>query len=117
MANPPKKIKAPTEGALSAIKEALTAREAAGESEAASPPAAQTTPAEEPVSQPPWRTGRSEAPVEELRPPEQERRAPEEPSLLRRAANDDRESIAQILRTLHRRPGHTSYATSTAFAC
>src|SRR5258708_7074234 len=67
MANTPKKIKDPTEAALSAIQEALTARDAAVESEAASPPAAQTTPAEEPVSEPPWRTVRSEAPVEELR--------------------------------------------------
>src|SRR5207244_3919514 len=74
------------------------------------------TPAGEPVSEPPWRTARSEAPVEELRPPEQELRAPEEPSLLRRAANDDRESIGQILRTLQRRPGHTSYVTATVFA-
>src|SRR5260221_6352966 len=116
MANPPKKIKAPTEGALSAIKEALTARDAAWEADAVSPPAAQTTPAEEPVSEPPWRSVRSEAPVEARRPPEQELRAPEEPSLLRRAANDDRESIGQILRTLQRRPGHTSYVTSTVFA-
>src|SRR5260221_1276639 len=116
MANPPKKIKAPTEGALSAIKEALTAGDGEGEKEAASPPSAKTPPAEEPVSEPPWRTVRSEAPVEELRPPEQELRAPEEPSLLRRAANDDRESIGQILRILQRRPGHTSYVTATVFA-
>ena len=45
MANTPKKIKDPTEAALSAIQEALTARDAAVESEAASPPSAQTTPA------------------------------------------------------------------------
>src|SRR5262244_2555369 len=123
MANTPKKIKDPTEAALSAIQDALSARDAveasardAAEAEAASPPAAQVTPPEEPVSEPPWRTARSEAPVEELRPPEQELRAPEEPSLLRRAANDDRESIGQILRTLQRRPGHTSYVTATVFA-
>src|SRR5260221_12094331 len=116
MENPPKKIRNRREAALSATQEALTARDAAVKSEADSPPAAQTTPAEEPVSEPPWRTVRSEAPVEELRPPEQELRAPEEPSLLRRAANDDRESIGQILRTLQRRPGHTSYVTATVFA-
>src|SRR5262245_44768751 len=121
MANTPKKIKDPTEAALSAIQEALTARDAAVESEAASPPS--TQPIEEPAAEPPWRTVRSEAPVEELRPPEQELRAPaeelrapEEPSLLRRAANDDRESIGQILRTLQRRPGPTSYVTATVFA-
>src|SRR5258708_27904863 len=109
-------MRGPAEAALWEIREGLAARDAAVESEAASPPAAQTTPAEEPVSEPPWRTVRSEAPVEELRPPEQELRAPEEPSLLRRAANDDRESIGQILRTLQRRPGHTSYVTPTVFA-
>src|SRR5260370_18306698 len=111
-----KKIRDGREGALPASEEGRRARDAGVEWEAASPPAAQTTPAEEPVSEPPWRTVRSEAPVEELRPPEQELRAPEEPSLLRRAANDDRESIGQILRTLQRRPGHTSYVTATAFA-
>jgi len=116
MANTPKKIKDPTEAALSAIQEALTARDAAVESEAASPAAAQATPAEEPVSEPPWRTVPSATREEELRPPEEELRAPEEQSLLRRAANDDRESIGQILRTLQRRPGHTSYVTATVFA-
>src|ERR1700750_1538489 len=44
-------------------------------------------------------------------------RGPEkEPSLPRRAANDDRESIGQILRTLQRRPARTSYVTATVFA-
>src|ERR1700720_1673864 len=114
MANTPKKIKDPTEAALSAIQEALTARDAAVESEAASPPS--TQPIEEPAAEPPWRTARSEAPVEEPRPPAEELRAPEEPILPRRAANDDRESIGQILRTLQRRPGHTSYVTATVFA-
>src|SRR5215831_1595220 len=113
MANTPKKIKDPTEAALSAIQEALTARDAAVESEAASPPAAPATPAEEPVAE---RTVRTDLPVEEPRPPEEELRPPEEPSLLRRAANDDRESIGQILRGLQRRPAHTSYVTATVFA-
>src|SRR5499427_7795288 len=114
MANTPKKIKDPTEAALSAIQEALTARDAAVESEAASPPS--TQPIEKPAAEPAWRTVRSEAPVEELRPPAEELRAPEESILPRRAANDDRESIGQILRTLQRRPGHTSYVTATVFA-
>src|SRR5262252_4163834 len=116
MANTPKKIKDPTEAALSAIQEALTARDAAVESEAASPPAAQATPAEEPVAELPWRTVRSETPVEAPRLPEEELRPPEEPSLLRRAANDDRESIGQILRSLQRRPARTSYIIATVFA-
>src|SRR5262249_61000908 len=46
----------------------------------------------------------------------EESRQSEEQSLLRRAANDDRESIGQILRTLQRRPAHTSYVTATVFA-
>src|SRR6516225_9093304 len=100
MANTPKKIKDPTEAAL-------TARDAAVESEAASPPAAQATPAEEPVAEPPWRTMRPETPVEAPRLPEEELRPPEEP---------DRESIGQILRSLQRRPAHTSYITATVFA-
>src|SRR5262249_6213347 len=116
MANTPKKIKDPTEAALSAIQDALSARDAveasardAAEAEAASPSAMQVTPPEEPSSEPPWRTVPSATPVEELRPAEEQ-------SLVRRAANDDRESIGQILRTLQRRPAHTSYVTATVFA-
>src|SRR6266702_162046 len=122
MANTPKKIKDPTEAALSAIQDALSARDAveasardAAEAQAASPPAAQVTPAEEPTSEPTWRAVPSATPDEESRQPE-EPRQPEEQSLPRRAANDDRESIGQILRTLQRRPAHTSYVTATVFA-
>src|SRR6266498_2921338 len=116
MANTPKKIKDPTEAALSAIQDALSARDAveasardAAEAQAASPPAAQVTPAEEPTSEPTWRAVPSATPDEESR-------QPVEQSLPRRAANDDRESIGQILRTLQRRPAHTSYVTATVFA-
>src|SRR6516164_209063 len=116
MANTPKKIKDPTEAALSAIQDALSARDAveasardAAEAEAASPPAAQVTPPEEPSSEPTWRTLPSATPDEAPR-------QAEEQSLLRRAANDDRESIGQIWRTLQRRPAHTSYVTATVFA-
>src|SRR6266566_3842728 len=116
MANTPKKIKDPTEAALSAIQDALSARDAveasardAAEAQAASPPAAQVTPAEEPTSEPTWRAVPSATPDEESR-------QLEEQSLPRRAANDDRESIGQILRTLQRRPAHTSYVTATVFA-
>src|SRR5262245_20345876 len=107
MANTPKKIKDPTEAALSAIQDALS-RDAA-EAEAASPPPAQAEPVEESTSEPPWRALPSATPDEEPR-------QPEEQSLLRRADNDDRESIGQILRTLQRRPAHTSYITATVFA-
>src|SRR5262249_60154587 len=77
--------------------------------EAASPAPVQVPPVEEWSSEPTWRA----MPVAT---PDEEPRQPEEQSLLRRAANDDRESIGQILRTLQRRPGHTSYVTATVFA-
>jgi hypothetical protein len=73
----------------------------------AAPPAPPATPAEEAPSE--WRTARSITADEEVR-------QPEEPTLPRRAANDDRESIGQILRTLQRRPARTSYVTASAFA-
>src|SRR5262249_48347379 len=94
----------PTEAALSAIQDALSARDAAAEPQAPIPAAA---PPEEPASE--WCTVRSttlDADVE----PTQEQSRP------RRAANDDRESIGQILRTLQRRPAPTSYFTATIFA-
>ena len=47
MANTPKKIKDPTEAALSAIQDALSARDAAAEAQAASPPAPPVSAAEE----------------------------------------------------------------------
>jgi len=102
MADTPKKIKDPTEAALSAIQDALSARDAA-----TAPPSPPVTPSEEAPSE--WRTAGSVTPGEEIR-------QPEEHSLPRRAANDDRESIGQILRTLQRRPARTSYVTASVFA-
>src|SRR6266511_3427252 len=102
MANTPKKIKDPTEAALSAIQDALSARDAA-----AAPPAPPVMPPEEASLE--WRTMQSVTPGEDVS-------QPEEQSLPRRAANDDRESIGQILRTLQRRPARTSYVTASVFA-
>src|SRR5258706_10104029 len=104
MANTTKKIKDPTEAALSAIQDALPARDAAAAEPQA--PAAPATAAEEPPSE--WRTIRAAT-------LDGEPGQAEEPSLPRRAANDDRESIGQILRTLQRRPARTSYVTATVF--
>ena len=104
MTNTPKKIMDPTEAALSAIQDALSARDAAAEPQTPVPPA---TPPEEPASE--WRTIRSTTLDADVPPPEEQ-------SLPRRAANDDRESIGQILRTLQRRPARTSYFTATVFA-
>ena len=47
---------------------------------------------------------------------EDEARHPEDADAVRRPANDDRESIGQILRTLQRRPARTSYILASVFA-
>src|SRR5437763_831485 len=104
MANTPKKIKDPTEAALSAIQDALSARDAAAEAQAASPPAPPVSAAEELQ----W-PGVSSA-------PEADGHQAEGQIFSRRAANDDRESIGNILRALQRRPAGTSYVTATIFA-
>src|SRR5947209_18712419 len=102
MANTPKKIKDPTEAALSAIQDALSARDAAAEAQAASPPAPPVSAAEELQ----W-PGVSSA-------PEADGHQAEGQIFSRRAANDDRESIGNM-RALQR-PAGTSYVTATVFA-
>src|SRR5438067_1515152 len=127
MANTPKKIKDPTEAALSAIQDALSIRDPAPdpvrdsavevEPDSLSPPdMASAAPHEEAFSdsEPPWRTARPGSSASEEF--DEEIRTPEEQGLLRRPANDDRESIGQILRTLQRRPARTSYIIATVFA-
>src|SRR4051812_7295380 len=116
MANTPKKIKDPTEAAMSAIQDALSIRDPAPESESKSPspPETEAAATEETQFEPPWRTVRS-TPRESEQFDEEVHR-PDEPALLRRPANDDRESIGQILRTLQRRPARTSYIIATVFA-
>src|SRR5947208_4843084 len=104
MANTPKKIKDPTEAALSAIQDALSARDAAAEAQAASPPAPPVSAAEELQ----W-PGVSSA-------PEADGHQAEGQIFSRRAADDDRQSIGNILRALQRRPAGTSYVTATIFA-
>src|SRR5499425_1792223 len=104
MANTSKKIKDPTEAALSAIQDALSARDAAAEAQAGISP----TPAVSAAEDLQW-SGISSAPAAD----EQQR---EEQAFSRRAANDDRESIGNILRALQRRPAGTSYVTATVFA-
>src|SRR5271166_628257 len=127
MANTPKKIKDPTEAALSAIQDALSIRDTppGPQSDAPSPPEIDTTasdeqavsepPFSEPAfSDPPWRTVRSSSPASEEF--NEEVRSPEEQGLLRQPANDDRESIGQILHSLQRRPARTTYTIATVFA-
>src|SRR5262249_13860325 len=114
MANTPKKIKDPTEAALSAIQDALSVRDEPAETPASPPPPAATR-VDEPLAEPPWRRGRAAGqPREEV----SHAGAPggAEPAAPRRPANDDRESIGQILRTLQHRPARTSYLIATVFA-
>jgi len=118
MANTPKRVTDPTEAALSAIQDALSVRDAATESEPVNPAVEQSAPAsaiDEPLSEAPWRGGHSSAAADEML-RDEEIRPPEEQISLRRPANDDRESIGQILRTLQRRPARTSYIIATVFA-
>src|SRR6266852_3720697 len=97
MANSPKKVQDPTEAALSAIQEALSVR-------------ATESPPSEPRTEIPPESSTSEPTLPEprLRPtsapafPAAEDRyesaaAPEDRASPRRAANDDRQSIGQIL--------------------
>src|ERR1700682_2102862 len=105
MAHTPKKMKDPTDAALSAIQDALTVRDTAPEAEPINPPPpaatrhdpvtrhdSATRHDDEPASEPPWRTVRSAAPVQEDM-YDDEVRHPDEQGSLRRPANDDRESI------------------------
>ncbi len=118
MANTPKKIKDPTEAALSAIQDALSIRdEVTPEPQPSATPGETQTEAqvvEEESFEPPWRRTRAAAPdVDEFAP---EVRPPQQETALRRPANDDRESIGQILRSLQHRPARTSYQIATVFA-
>ena len=119
MANTPKKIKDPTEAALSAIQDALSIRdEVTPESQSSAAPAMETQTeapvAEEGSFEPPWRRTRPAPPEHEEFAPEVH--PPQEEPALRRPANDDRESIGQILRSLQRSPARTSYQIATVFA-
>ncbi len=127
MANNPKKIKDPTEAALSAIQDALAVRDTTPTQEPEPDNLSHSdidlsqvgidpvAPSEETASEPPWRAARS-APAADDEAFHEEIRTPEEQALLRRPANDDRESIGQILRSLQRRPARTSYIIATVFA-
>ncbi|HEY7459237.1 MAG TPA: hypothetical protein VH765_10820, partial [Xanthobacteraceae bacterium] len=115
MANNPKKMKDPTEAALSAIQDALTIRDSAPGPEPVSSPAAPVTPIDEPASDAPWRTVKSPSTAKND-PFDGITAGPQEQGALRLPANDDRESIGQILRTLQHRPARTSYMIATIFA-
>src|SRR6202043_1813417 len=111
MANYPKKLMDPTEAALSAIQEALNVRD-----DEESP---QPQPDDHPVPPP--------APEESIQRSEPAMPAFDEaldlddigsrgaePQPLR-AANDDQQSVGQILHALHHRPARSSYIVAAIF--
>ena len=110
MANNPKKIKDPTDTALTAIQEVLSNTEQPSTDNADS--------AGDPISAPPRETGRRGARTASPAPDKGPFDGPEADDLRgsQRAANDDRQSIGQILHTLQRRPAKTSYVVATIFA-
>ena len=114
MANNPKKVKDPTEVALSAIQEALNISDpnvdpnrnsGSGSSELAPPTMPSAAPA---YSETPYETRASmDRPVFD---------PIEEPRNPRRAANDDRETIGQILQAIQKgRPARSVYTLATIF--
>src|SRR6266480_2035827 len=111
MANNPKKVKDPTEVALSAIQEALNISDVAGEGRGSvrgdgMPASASSTPEyNESVFN--TRPSADRAMFETA----------EEPRPARRAANDDRETIGQILQAIQKgRPARNVYTIATLFA-
>jgi len=111
MANNPKKVKDPTEVALSAIQEALNIGESTDSNRGAvrndaAPASSSASPAfDEPSFD--TRPGAERATFESI----------EEPRPMRRAANDDRETIGQILQAIQKgRPARNAYTVATLFA-
>src|SRR5437588_3113718 len=114
MANTPKKIKDPTEAALSAIQDALQVRVDDPPKDHASAQSTPSTPPGETVAETPWPGLRSsQAADAELFAAD---RRPDDAAARPRPANDDRESIGQILRSLQRRAARTSYLLASIFA-
>jgi len=110
MANYPKKMNDPTEAALSAIQEALNVHEE--DEQPASPAAAApdlfATPTESPSQI-----------AETVATKDQSEKAPRAGDVVDvagRAANDDQQSIGQILHALQRRPARSSYFVAALFS-
>jgi hypothetical protein len=114
MANTPKKMKDPTEAALSAIQDALQVRDVDKEEVPPAAPSKSAFPHDEPTGDAPWPGLRSDAASGSLF-DGREIGAPDA-TTDRRPANDDRESIGSILRALQRRPARTSYILASVFA-
>src|SRR5450756_1790645 len=113
MANTPKKVKDPTEVALSAIQEALNIGDAPEPDNVRSSVRSDVTPptssSTSPYNESAFDTRPSaDRPIFE---------PIEEPRTTRRAANDDRETIGQILQAIQKgRPARNVYTLATLFA-
>ena len=113
MANNTKKIDDPTEAALSAIQEALEMR-ADDASTGNGRPVSEADAADAPVEN--RRQPNGKGADEDLFLDQPRTRAEDVPASGRRAANDDRHSIGQILQAVQRRPSRMSYGVATLFA-
>ncbi|MBW8855267.1 MAG: hypothetical protein JF604_13295, partial [Bradyrhizobium sp.] len=115
MANTPKKVKDPTEVALSAIQEALNISDTAADTSRNASMRNETAPSVAPPAPPIF-----DEPSFEPRAAANERAVfepVEEPRSSRRAANDDRETIGQLLQALQKgRPASSVYTFATIFA-
>jgi hypothetical protein len=112
MANNPKKVKDPTEVALSAIQEALNISDVAAENSRGS--ARGDVAAGNGGSTPNYNEGVFDTRPSADRPMFE---PIEEPRPARRAANDDRETIGQILQAIQKgRPARSVYTIATIFA-
>ena len=115
MANNPKKVKDPTEVALSAIQEALNINDTTADASRSASRADTAPPL--PSSEPPSFAG----PAFEARPsagPSADRPMfLEDQRPARRPANDDRETIGQLLQAIQKgRPARNVYTLATLFA-
>ena len=110
MANIPKKVKDPAETALTAIQEALKGPDAsAGRGGAGADMASGSADGSR-------RMARGAASASDNSLFDDAAPGADDQSMTRRAANDDRQSIGQILQTLQRRPPKTSFLVATLFA-
>ena len=114
MANTPKKMKDPTEAALSAIQDALHVRDD-DDKDTMATPSASALPADA-ATDAPWPGLRSSA-KSDVYADEDLRRSDDNASPRRPAANDDQELIGNILRTIQRRPAkHARNSLPSVFA-
>jgi hypothetical protein len=112
MANNPKKVKDPTEVALSAIQEALNISDTPASDAGRTSPRSETPPPIIPQDTPAFNEPSFEARPSADRPMFLDDQRP-----ARRPANDDRETIGQLLQAIQKgRPARSVYTIATMFA-